>query len=143
MVLEKRSLFGESFGTPWPRVRIDSIRPKTVAAAAGDPVYPPMTPMAYNTSSGYWVPFTQGGSNETNVIRAFVGPAGCQASASGEVLAELILEGEVHRDDINTAAIRALLGGSPSEANVDTALAAGDPSLRELGINVVGLETVR
>jgi len=51
-----------------------------------------------------------------------------------------MLEGEIHRDDVNTAAIRAVLGGSASEANVDTALKA--QTLRDAGITVRGLAGV-
>jgi hypothetical protein len=76
--------------------------------------------------------------NGTNQIRAFVGDSGGrQTSATEEVQVLLAKAGTFHRDDINTAAIRAVLAGVPSEAELDAALA--DPSVRELGIDIQGL----
>lgn len=79
--------------------------------------------------------------NGTNEIRGFLADVdGVATDASGEVQVVVMLEGDVHRDDINTTAIRAVLGGSPSEAELDTALRA--QSLRALGIHVRGLSNV-
>jgi hypothetical protein len=75
----------------------------------------------------------------SNVIRAFVYESPIQLVSGGEVHGVLLLEGEVVASDVNTAAIRAVLGGSPSEAEIEAALVGGKPSLRELGILVRGL----
>lgn len=73
-------------------------------------------------------------------IRAFLAHQDVQLSATDEVQGTIMLEGEVHRDDINTAAIRALCSGSPSEAELDVALK--DQGLRDLSIHVRGLASV-
>ena len=46
----------------------------------------------------------------------------------------------MHRDDINTSAMRAVLGGSPSANELDAALR--DVELRKLGLFIVGLSGV-
>lgn len=76
----------------------------------------------------------------TNVIAGFVAHQAVQTDASDDVQATIMLAGEVHRDDINTSDIRAALLGSPSEAEIDTALKAS--SLRDKGITVRGLAAV-
>lgn len=78
------------------------------------------------------------GTNEIVGIVADVD--GVATSASGEVQFLLGYEVEFHRDDINTATIRAVLGGSPSANELDTALRS--PELRKLGIRVRGLSGV-
>lgn len=78
--------------------------------------------------------------NGTNVIAGFVAHQSVTADATDDVQATVMLAGEVHRDDINTSAIRAVLGGSPSEGELDTALKAS--SLRDKGITVRGLAAV-
>lgn len=65
---------------------------------------------------------------------------GVVTSATEEVQAVLMIEGELHRDDVNTTALRALMGGSPSEAEVDTALR--DQKVRGLSLHVRGLSNV-
>lgn len=80
--------------------------------------------------------------NGTDRIRGFVGDGnGLETDASGEVQVLVIVDAELHRDDINTAAMRAFLGGSPSEGELDTALK--DPELRKLRLDIVGLAGVR
>lgn len=79
--------------------------------------------------------------NQTNEIRGFVyDKDGLQLDASNEVQGLVMLRGEVHRDDINTTAMRAALVGSPSEAELDTALKS--QKVRDLGLTVVGLAGV-
>jgi hypothetical protein len=51
-----------------------------------------------------------------------------------------MVKGEAELADVNTAAVRALLRGSPSSAELLVAL--GQPSLRDAGIFVRGLSTV-
>lgn len=78
--------------------------------------------------------------NNTEKIAGFVAHDSVQLLAGGEVLGVVQLFGEVHRDDVNTAAIRALLSGSPSEAELDTALKQAD--LRMKGLLIRGLADV-
>lgn len=79
--------------------------------------------------------------NQTNEIRGFVyDKDGLQLDASDQVQGLVMLRGEVHRDDINTTAMRAALVGSPSEAELDAALKS--QKVRDLGLTVAGLAGV-
>ena len=78
--------------------------------------------------------------SEAGKIRGFVAHANVQLSATDEVQGDVMLEGEVHRDDINTAAIRALCTGAISEAEMDVKLKA--TKLRDLSLHVRGLAGV-
>ena len=138
MTLQSRELFaGPSVVPVKPRMHAKSLM--VLKLASGSSLLPVGTPLAKNSSTGFWVPFTQGGMNDTANIRAFVYEQDVQLNGSGEVLAVCLIEGEVYEADVNTAAIRAVLLGSPSQGNVQTALVAGTPTLRELGIIVRGL----
>lgn len=141
MALQPRELFAGPTSIP-VKPRMHAERLQVVKLAAGTALLPLGTPLARNSSTGFWEPFTQGGMNDTATIRAFLYESEAQLEAGGEVLAVALFEGEVYEADVNTAAIRAVLGGSPTEGNVQTALAGGTPSLRELGILVRGLGTV-
>lgn len=141
MALASNELFAGPTNVP-VTPRMHASRVQVIKLASGSALLPIGTPLARNSSTGFWVPFTQGGMNDTATIRAFVYDKSVQLNGSGEVLAVALFEGEVYEADVNTAAIRAVLGGSPSEANVQTALAGGTPTLRELGILVRGLGTV-
>ncbi len=78
--------------------------------------------------------------DRTDKIRGFVFEDSIQIDASDDVLGVIMVKGEVERDDANTSAVRALLRGSPSEAELDVAL--GAPKLKDAGIMVRGLSTV-
>jgi hypothetical protein len=78
--------------------------------------------------------------NDSNVIRGFIAHDSVTLSATGEVQGVVALAGEIHRDDVNTAAMRALLEGSPSEAELDIALRAIEQS--SLDFYVRGLADV-
>lgn len=78
--------------------------------------------------------------NSSNVIAGFIAHDTVQLDDTFEVLGVVMLAGEVHRDDINTALIRAQLVGSPSEAELDIALKSAE--LRKRGLTVRGLAAV-
>lgn len=78
--------------------------------------------------------------NETNVIRGFIAHDSVTLDTAGEVQGVIALVGEVHRDDVNTTAMLALLEGSPSEAELDIALRAVEQS--SLNFLVRGLADV-
>lgn len=142
MALQPRELFAGPTIVP-VKPRMSAKRLKVVKMAAGTALLPLGTPLAYNSSTDFWEPYTQAGTNDTGTIRAFVYETEIQLEAGGEVLGIGMIEGEAYEADVNTAAIRAVLGGSPTEGNIQTALATGTPSLRELGIVIRGLGTVR
>jgi hypothetical protein len=79
--------------------------------------------------------------NGTNEIRGVLYTMeGVVTHATNESQGVIMIEGELHRDDVNTTALRALMGGSPSEAEVDTALRS--QKLRDLSLHVRGLSNV-
>lgn len=58
----------------------------------------------------------------SNLIRGFVYESTVQLDASDDVLAPVMVRGEAYEADVNTTAIRAVLGGSPSDGEIQTAL---------------------
>lgn len=145
MALENVELFGgPTTKAQTPRMSARAL--KVVKFASGSALLPVGTPVVYDTSANTWKPYVQAGANETNVIRAFLYERPLQLSGTGEQLGVVLIRGEVYAPDVNTAATRAVMGGSPSAANVDTALRtnnAAGPTLRELGIDIRGLTQVR
>ena len=117
------------------------VMPKNFSAVSGGASLVQGVPVAYNSSTGRWGVWTQGGSNGTSVLAGFLMEdvtLNDSGSDDTEVIAQVLLLGVVHRDDINTAAIRALCGGSPSEANLDAAMLAD--AVREKGLIIEGLD---
>ncbi|CAK9074176.1 Uncharacterized protein YqbD [Durusdinium trenchii] len=112
-----------------------------ILARAGAPLLLKGLAMAKHDTTGVWEPYSQGGLNELGLMRAFL-YEDVQTDATDDVLGVAMIRGELHRDDVNTAALRALMTGSPSEANIDAALRGGTPTLRELGLDVRGLTQV-
>ncbi len=79
--------------------------------------------------------------NGTDEIRGLLmDMEGIQSSAADEVQLVIMQEGEAHRDDLNTAAIRAVLGGAPTEGELDDALR--DQKVRGLSLHIRGLSQV-
>ncbi len=146
MALETNELYNSN--TQGDQLRLypadAGIRPKMFAAVTGGATLVQGTPVAFNTSTNLWVVFEQGGSNGTNVISGILMEGGAindSGSDNTETLLNVMVAGRLHRDDVNTAAIRALLGGSPTEGNIDTALRAA--SMREKNMHVEGLDQVQ
>lgn len=145
MTLETNELYKEAS-------RNDDIRlfpaeggvvPRMFAAVSGGATYPKGTPVAFNTSTSKWVVFAQGGANGVGTISGILFEeitVNDSGSDDTETLANVMILGRLHRNDVNTAAIRALLT-STSEAQLDTALRA--PSMREKGLHTEGLSLVQ
>lgn len=108
------------------------LKPATLASGTGK--IESLTPMAFNTSTNHWVVYDADGSNGTNTIKAFMGPAGATLDSSGEIIAQLYFDGTLHRDDIPVVTARY------SQAQLDTQLKSG---VRELGFNIQGVEDFR
>lgn len=75
-----------------------------------------------------------GAANDLNVIKGFVADVeGVQVHATGEVLGNVLLAGDIHRDDV-------VLPTGETQSQLDTALAT--TALRSLGFTVQGLANV-
>jgi hypothetical protein len=142
MALGSNELFSSASRGAHPR--LNATRTKVVRlednAGAAPVTLVVGTPLAFDTSTSQWCVYEQGGSNGRGTIRGFIYGTDQADDDTDDVLVVVLYEGEVHRDDINTSTIRALLGGSPSEANIDAALRVR--GLRDMGIHVVGLTAV-
>lgn len=68
--------------------------------------------------------------DSSNKIRGFVYESTVQLDAADDVLGVVMVRGEAYASDVNTAAIRTVLGGSPSEAEVQAALKDQDLGAR-------------
>ena len=131
-----------------PRITPDQFGTKVCPVKADDDftvarLLPIGTPMA--AVMGVWQPFDQAGMAGEALIRGFIWDHAVQMDGTDEVLAVIMIGGEAHRDDVNTAPIRAVCGtegDNPTANEMDTALRGGDPSLRELNIRVTGLSAV-
>lgn len=144
MALGSNEIFSSASRGAHPR--LSATRTKVVHlednAGSAAVTLPIGTPLAYDTSTGQWCVYEDAGSNGRGTIRGFIYGTPQVDDETDDVLVVVLYRGEVHRDDINTAAIRAVLGGSggTSEAELDVALKVR--GLRDMGIDVVGLAGV-
>lgn len=144
MALADNELFDSTDFPGRPRMVVDRNKVGLIEAQDAVATLPVGCPVAWNTSTASWTAFTQGGSNGSNVIAGFVAHDEVVVDDTDDVQFVVMLEGQVHRDDINTATIRAALllasGAAVSEAELDTALKAA--ALRDKGLYVQGLAEV-
>jgi hypothetical protein len=142
MAIGKTALIGD---TPYPAFRKyipERVEAKTLASSAGAEVLKGLTPMAFDSSAGFWVAWTHGGSNGTDVIRGFLDPystkehegqAGFQLSASDELIANIITEGMFPYSAIS-------LPAGETSGNLEAALR--DPAKRGDLLRINGLAKV-
>lgn len=144
MALGSNELFDSNSRGAHPRLEALATKVVHVEDNAGSVAVelPIGTPLAFDTSTNQWCVYEDGGSNGRGVISGFVYGTAQSDDETDDVLMVVLYRGRVHRDDVNTAAIRAVLGGSggTSEAELDAALKA--QTLRYKGIDVVGLAAV-
>lgn len=117
-----------------------------IAASAGAELLPVGTPIAFNTMTSLWERWNSAGANGTDEISGFIleqtdQQGGVLLDAVDDVLANVLHMGEAYRDDVNTADIRAVLPGPPTEGAMDTALR--NPNMRKDGLVIQGLTGVR
>lgn len=152
MALETNELYSSTTQGKFPRIQPEGpagVQPKTFdEAAAGEAVVLPVgLPVCYNTATASWVPYIDGvgaGTNKERVIRGFVYPREITIPANGsgqEAIGNVMLRGQISYDDI----VAATAAYSTTVTNLATNLRgiAGEPSLRELGLHVQGLDGVR
>lgn len=144
MALETNELFSSRSFDGRPRMVVERNKVGTIGPQDAAVTLPVGTPLSWNTSTSKWDTLTQGGSNGTAVIAGFLAHQEATVGATDDVQITVMLAGEVHRDDINTAAILAALGtgsgAAITEGQLDTLLKAA--TLREKGITVRGLAAV-
>ena len=130
MALNPRELFSSSSTAALLRVDAITVQPKTFAQGTG--TLANLTPMAFNTSTGFWVTWVTGGINGTGTISGFVWSDPVVLDADEEVIGNILLEGKVHFADI------VVVGGTETQLKV--ALRDGP---RALGLIIQGLDAVR
>ena len=144
MALGSNELFSSASRGAHPRLEALATRVVHLEDNAGSaPVELPIgTPLAFDTSTSQWCVYEDAGANGRGTIRGFLYGVEQSDDETDDVLVVVLYRGRVHRDDVNTAAIRAVLGGAggTSEAELDIALKVR--GLRDMGIDVVGLAGV-
>jgi len=144
MALGANELFDSADRGAHPRLEALATKVVHLEDNAGSaPVELPIgTPLAFDTSTSQWCVYEDAGANGRGTIRGFIYGTAQSDDETDDVLAVVLYRGRVHRDDVNTAAIRAVLGGAggTSEAELDIALKVR--GLRDMGIDVVGLAGV-
>lgn len=131
MALGDNELFSSNDGRgSSERVVPTSIQPKKFATGAAD--IPRLAIVAYNTSTGFWVPWVDGASNGAGVMKGLVWPDIIELDSSDEVLGHVMLRGKVHHDDV------ALNGEAQADVTAELQEFA-----RDLGIDVQGEHKIR
>ena len=129
MALGTNELFSSATQDPFPRIKPVHVFSKTISAITGGPELGVGFPLAFNTSTNKWVPWTTGGVNGTGTIRAFVYPDAIQSDATDDVLGQIMIAGDIHHDDV-------LVPSGETQNNLTIALKAG---LSERGLYVTGI----
>lgn len=119
------------------RAQAHSIQTKTFGSVMTEETLPVLTPVARNSSTGFWAPWDANGSNATDAMKGLVWPEPLTLSEDGEVQGSVMMAGKAHYDDILKAVEDRAVEVA---ADLATELKSGP---RELGILVYGLPDVR
>jgi len=143
MALNTNELYSDNTNTD--RIRIqphaDGVAVCTVDGISGAPTLLQGLPMGQITATGLWVPWDVDAVDGSQIIAGFIWDHdGVATHATNEVQCNMMKAGVIHRDDVNTATMRALLPNTPTEGELDTALKA--TTLRQFGLIVQGLALV-
>jgi len=138
MALKDNELLSSTTVKPFPRMTPYRVHVKEFATAAGSPTYKKGTPVGVVTASGKWTDLDGNGVDGSEVISGFVYPDDIVADATDEVLGKVMIEGEVHYDDLE--AMRVATDIDATSAELLAALRIGP---RSLGLHVRGLTQVR
>lgn len=131
MALGPNELFESSPGKgSQKRIAPTRNRPKEFAVGSGTVLAGSL--VAYETVLAGWVPWVDGGANGAGVMAGILWPDDLTLDAGDETLAQVMLAGAVHRDDIE-------LNGE-LQADVDAELQV---VARTIDIHVEGLIDVR
>lgn len=130
MALSDNELFASATVSSRKRIVPSRLAVKKLAATAVDLAAGLL--MAFNTATELWVPWVSGGANGTGTCKGILWPDPVDADAANEQLAQIMLRGIAHRDDIEL--------GIETQNNVDAELKDG---LRDIGIDIQGLDGVR
>jgi len=74
------------------------VQPKTFGT--GTALLAALTPVAFNTTTGFFVLYQNGGANGAGTIAGFIWPDAVQLVSGSEVLGQVLLEGRIHINDI-------------------------------------------
>ena len=142
MALSKPNLVNDTTYPAFRKYVPGRVEAKTLASSGGEEVLAGLTPMAFDSAAGYWVPWANGGANGTDVIRGFLDPystkehegeTGLQLSASDEIIANIITEGTFAYSAIS-------LPAGQTSSNLQAALR--DPATRKDLLRINGLSKV-
>ena len=126
MALETKELFSSVTQNPKERVEAVTVAPKTIDGGQG--TIAPLTPMVYAATG--WTVWQDA---DANTLHGFMWPDQHVAHATDESIANILIRGKIHYDDV-------VLPASQTQATLDTAL---QTTCRDLGIDVQGLVNVR
>lgn len=129
MALEKKDLGRTDvvFPESSPRLLAKENKSVKIAIDAGAIIYEVGFPLQESATPGTYEPWANVGGKE---ISAFIDPARHQTSSTGETLAVVLTEGDVHRDAV-------VLPSGETQPNLDAKLKSVE--LRRRGIHVDGL----
>ena len=134
MALEPRELFTSNTKGALPRIEPSRAHPRTFAQAGAVKTLPVGTALGRVTATGEYTEFDPAGADGSEKIRGFVASVEVEVSDTGEVVGTVMLEGQIHRDDI--------IADLATGAQLETELRSLSPSMRERGFDIVGLTQV-
>lgn len=100
MAYAANELFGKSDYDPFPRIIPEKVIVATFAPDVAEAELAVGTPVAYDEAAYNWKPWSAAGTGDVDEIKGFIYPDTVQLDGSGEVLAQVMVKGEIHYEDI-------------------------------------------
>ena len=133
MAYRTNELFGKSDYDAYPRIQPTKVLPVTFGNDAAEPTVEVGTPVSFDSANFEWVVWSASGTGDVDEIKGFVYPDSFVLDSAGELIAQVMVAGEIHYDDV-------VLPSGESQSDLREALRAG---CLERGLVIRGLSKVR
>ena len=140
MALDPREVYNSTTQAAARRIYPTALHVKEFAAGTGTLL--PGTVVAYNTSTNKWVPWVNGGGNDTGTPRGIVWPEAIVLKAGNEVNGVVMMQGRAHASDLLDQATGDFSTNLRDAVRAVTPLTSTN-TLREKGILLDGLTQIR
>lgn len=100
MAYDERELYDSADKDAFPRIGPKRVLPCTFGTDAAETELAVGTPVAFDEANFVWVAWSASGTGDVDEIKGFIYPDALQLSATGEVIGQVMVEGDIHYDDI-------------------------------------------
>ena len=100
MAYAANELFGRGDYSAYPRIQPERVLPCTFAPDVAETELAVGTPVAFDEAAFDWKVWSAAGTGDVDEIKGFIYPDTVQLDGSGQVIAQVMVKGQIHCADI-------------------------------------------